>query len=433
MSNIRTTLRFVALILASQCVSRPADGDSALIQLSRLKSHMRAEVAGLPNYTCLETIRRFRRPFGRLSKLTLLDTVRLEIASSGGREWYGSPEARELSEQNPAKLAAGGMIANGLFATTWHNLFAIDRATFAPLGETYLNGVRTLKYSFRLSNLLKPYTVSIGGASGDVGEEGFFFADAETLDILRLEIRVTDIPPGLPLSEMESTVSLARTQIGNSNGLIPQQAELHALELEGEDYDRIDFTHCRAFQTSSSISFASHAVTATDRSNRGPASPSPRAEPKDGLPALLAVTIELTKPVTGTDPVGELISGRVVGDVVHKGHLLIENGAPVSGRLRRLNRPTDGAFFAVGIEFVELQAGDAVKRFYADLIKIEKTPQVRVAFWENVQIPGRHRDSILKLPELPGVASFFVEGKRLNLPPGFRMVWRTRGPIRGLE
>jgi hypothetical protein len=36
---------------------------------------------------------------------------------------------------------------------------------------------------------------------------------------------------------------------------------------------------------------------------------------------------------------------------------------------------------------------------------------------------------VLYLPDLPGVGSFFVQARRLDLPPGFRTTWRTRALV----
>ena len=33
------------------------------------------------------------------------------------------------------------------------------------------------------------------------------------------------------------------------------------------------------------------------------------------------------------------------------------------------------------------------------------------------------------LPDLPGVGSFFVQARQLDLPPGFRTTWKTRALV----
>jgi len=38
-------------------------------------------------------------------------------------------------------------------------------------------------------------------------------------------------------------------------------------------------------------------------------------------------------------------------------------------------------------------------------------------------------DEILSLPNLPGVGSFFVQTRHLDIPAGFRTTWKTRALV----
>jgi hypothetical protein len=90
--------------LALACAGAPQDPAPDVLLLARIKSHMREELSHTPNYTCLETISRFRKDPGSHpeahAKLTSLDTVRLEIVHSNHQEWYGSPGDRILNVDN---------------------------------------------------------------------------------------------------------------------------------------------------------------------------------------------------------------------------------------------------------------------------------------------------------------------------------------------
>ncbi|HEY3839374.1 MAG TPA: polymer-forming cytoskeletal protein, partial [Bryobacteraceae bacterium] len=135
-------------------------------------------------------------------------------------------------------------------------------------------------------------------------------------------------------------------------------------------------------------------------------------------------------PVSDTDAVGSLIEGRVVGNVLSRGKVVIPDGATVHGRIRRLEHyQGNGNEFIVGLEFTELEGSGGPVRFYADLLSVQRSPQIRIKLTETVMAGAEN----VTLHELPGVASFFVSGKTFRLPEGFGTVWRTRGPIRGLE
>ena len=402
-----------------------------VLLLARIKSHMREELDHLPNYTCLETISRFRREPSVHSKTALkpLDIVRLEIVYGGHHEWYGSPEARNLSADNPAELVGSGMIGTGAFGITLHNVF--EAATFHYQGEQEVAGRNTVLYDFQLPRLLKGLTISILGGSGTVGEEGSVWADPQSRDLIRLESRATDIPPYLPLHSLTMEMQYGRTRIGSENVLLPQQGSIHMLETSGtESYDRLDFTHCRAFTAQSSIRF--------DSDPPAPAASNPVAAPApiQTVPALLLVTVQLARPITSQDAVGTLISGRIAGDVVRKGKVVIPSGSPVRGRIRRLERFAENSAneFIVGLEFTEIEVNGEPMRFYADLLRIDRSPVIRRAISERILVRNnggeiQNQESTITLSELPGVASFFVSGTSFIIPAGYAMAWRTRGVL----
>jgi hypothetical protein len=77
-------------------------------------------------------------------------------------------------------------------------------------------------------------------------------------------------------------------------------------------------------------------------------------------------------------------------------------------------------------------------RFFADLEGTDGVPGLRQTIRTRQQpekSPLRgggetiYSDEILFLPDLPGVGSFFVQARRLDLPPGFRMTWKTRALV----
>jgi hypothetical protein len=340
-----------------------------------------------------------------------------------------------LSVDNPVAFVGSGLIGNGAFASTLNNV--LQGASFTYRGEEAWGGRMAVKYDFRLPRLLNGLTISIPGGKGTVGERGSLWADPQSLDLIRLESRADEIPPYLPLEEASTKVNYARMRIGGYNVLLAQQADLHMLGATGvEDFDHLEFTHCRAYSAESVIRFDREpqeppkALPATS-----PPIPSAPVRASQSIPALLLITVQLTTSISDKDTVGTLIEGRVSGDVLSKGKILIPNGSTVSGRIRRLERYQGGAAFIVGLEFTELTvSGGGPLLFYADLLRIDKNPRIKPTRSERVLVRDAGRtqtkDETITLPELPGVASFFVNGMTFTIPSRFRMVWRTRGPLR---
>lgn len=418
--------------LALACAATPQDLPPEVLLLSRIKRHLRDELARIPNYTCLETISRFRddpksRPQYHAG-LMRQDTVRLEIVYSEGREWYGSPGDRNLSKDHPVAFIAGGMIGDGAFALTMNNI--VEGGIFTYSGEETLDGRTAVKYDFRVPRLLKPLYFSVYGGAGTVGEGGSVWVDPQSLDLIRVESHAVEIPPSLPLQEASMSVDYSRMRIGGSDAMLAQQAGSSMLDFDGvRSYNHMEFTHCRSYTATSEISFDSKPSTPDEAAS----APSRQAAAGPAVPAFLEVTMLLTTPVSDQDSVGSLIEAKTSGNVVHKGKVVVPDGSVVRGRIRRLERWADRDAFGVGLEFSDVEAGGAVLPFYADLLRVDKDKRIQPALSQRILVhvrTGIHPvDETITLTELPGVASFFVKGATFKLPSGFRMVWRTRGLI----
>jgi hypothetical protein len=221
-------------------------------------------------------------------------------------------------------------------------------------------------------------------------------------------------------------------RIGDDNVLLAQQADLHMLHATGmESYNRLDFTHCHAYSAHSDLRFDPKPEESPQAS---PSIPSATDGAGQNVPVLLLVAVELTTSISDQDSVGTLIEGKVSSDVLRKGKLVIPHGSAVRGRIRRLERsPGDGAFI-LALEFTEVDAPAGPLPFYADLLRIDKNPEIQPTFSERVLVSSSQgvqaREEAITITELPGVASLLVSGTTFSIPNGFRMVWRTRGPIR---
>jgi hypothetical protein len=430
--------KLAAPLLAIACGAAAQGLAPEVLLLAHIRSHMRDELSRVTNYTCLETTARFQAGPGSHSKapskMQPLDTVRLEVAYTNHREWFGSPGDRNFSEDHPVAFIGSGMIGNGFFAITLNNIFVSDIATFTYRGEETLGGRTATRFDFRLPRQSSGFKVSLAEGAGMVGEQGSFWADPQSLDLIRLESQADEIPPYLPLIEMTENVYYARTRIGEYGVLLAQEADLHMLKTTGqESHNHLEYTHCRAFSAQSDIRFDSESQGAAQPSDR-PKTLSGAGGAGEAIPPFLPVTLQLTGPITDRDAVGKLIEARVSGDVVRKGKIVIPDGSLVRGRIRRLERYQTGAEFVVGLEFTEVEVNGGSLRFYADLIRMDRTPGIRPTLCEPVVVRTGDRyqatSQTVTLHELPGVASFFVSGKTFSVPTGFRMVWRTRGLIR---
>ena len=420
-----------------------------VVLLAHVKTHLREALAHLPNYTCLETMERSAKPPGK-GPLKRLDTVRLEVLYSGGSELYASPGDRRFQERDPSTFTSSGLMSTGVFAMHLKAVFLSGNAIFTWRGEEELEGRRVARYDFLLPPLVSGLSIRIAGGSGTAGMKGSAWVDPESLDVLRLEDHAYEIPAFLAVQDASTIVDYARTRVGAEDVMLPQEGVIRLLGTSGEENrNTFAFTHCRAFETQSSLNF--DAVAAAPATPAAPAAAATARELAKLLPAGLEIPIVLAAPVTEKTAVGDLIEGKIASDIVQSGRMLIPKGAVARGRVRRLEQHAETSrYFAVGLEITEIEAGGLRFQFYADLTKVDPIPGFEWTLTNTstktetsnamagvggrgARMSGQVRvteGEKLTLPDLPGVGSFFIRGDRLLLPAGFQMVWKTRSPAK---
>ncbi|MGD0776609.1 MAG: hypothetical protein ABSC05_27655 [Candidatus Solibacter sp.] len=295
-------------------------------------------------------------------------------------------------------------------------------------------GRNLARYDYEVPLSMSGNIIDLPEGRGTVGMKGSFWADRTSYDILRIVTEAEDIPPELPVSTSETSIDYAHTSLGGHDFLLPQSADSRLVRFSGEESrNHIEFTHCRLYDAESSISFDDH-----------------QGFPQFGaslvlelkrevLPAL-HIVVKLSTRITDETTVGAPIAGGVDGNILSKRSLLIPDGSSVRGRVRRLEwHDEKGGYFVVALEFTEVETAGTRYRFFADLEGMDGLPGL-VQTIRTRQRPSKSpvrsggttvdsSDEILYLPDLPGVGSFFVQSRRLDLPPGFRMTWKTRALV----
>lgn len=406
-----------------------------MLLLSRIKRHIKQELEHLPAYTCLETVQRSTSHTSKHKGLAPLDTVRLEVLYTGNRELYASPGAQDFHEHDPSSYTSGGLMGDGIFASHLHSVFVSESALFTYRGDDSVahdrGWAQAAKYDFRIPLSLSGWNITVGAARDVVASKGSFWVDPDSLDLLRMDVFADDVPPTLPVNEISLSLVYGRMRIGSDDIMLPQTAEMRLLETDGtESLDEFNFTHCRAYQVESSITFNA-AEPGPPPPGAGAPAPPRKSAATGLLPAGLIVPVTLTTPLTGDSAVGTLLEGRIAGNVALKGRVIVPAGSAIHGRLRRLERYADnGGYFIAGLEFTEVDVGGSPLRFYADLQSasgaaglewLVSTGGTRMTNlgWESITENVRTTD-------LPGVGSFFIRGSKFSLPAGFKMQWKTR-------
>jgi hypothetical protein len=425
------TFPLTAVILAGMAI--PQDLPPGVLLLSRAKNRVKEELQHLTNISCLETVQREHQP--PKGKMRPLDTVRLEVLTNGGKELFASPGDGKFSEGHPISYVGSGMLGNGVFGLYLKDILLNESVSDEYKAEEEIGGRRLARYDYRLPLMWSGESIHILEGSGKVGLHGSYWVDPQTYDVVRLELTADDIPPTLPIAEAVTNISYARTRLAdNLVVLLPESAEVRIAKFSGEiSYNRMEFTHCRVFGAESKLSFG--APDAAEQMPRfGVSSIDDTLRP---LPDGLQITVKLRSRISGGMAVGALIDGVVAANVSMKRKVVIAAGSPVRGRIRRLEHYTDPfPHYVVALEFTEVDLEGIRYRFYADPVEIEPVAGVEQLLSvphnaETRQLMGggreyRSKSETLWLPDLPGVATFFFKGGKLDLPQGFRTVWKTR-------
>ena len=223
--------------------------------LARIRAHAVETLRRQPNYTCVETIERSRRKAGT-RRYELVDSLRMEVALVDGREMFAWPGEKKFEEKPLSELVTNGAMGNGNFALHAKALFQSNAPVFTHRGESIEAGRLLVRYDFKVPQMLSGYNIRVGPQRAVVGYHGSFWADSQTLDLVRLVVHADDIPPSLPLSAASDLMSYARIPMGGSDFLLPNWSELTLTDLAGnESRNRVGFSDCRQYAGDSVLSF----------------------------------------------------------------------------------------------------------------------------------------------------------------------------------
>ena len=377
--------------------------DAALLE--RIRTRMAVNLARVPNYTCVETIERSARRSPR-QEFQTLDRLRLEVALVEGKEMYSWPGAGKFEERTPGEIVPGGTTTTGDYALHAQTVFASRSPDFNAGVEENLDGRRAIRYDFKVGQLVSGYRVQVGKQGAMVPYVGSLWAEAATLDLLRLVVDVEEIPEELGVKRATTQIDYGKVRVGASDFLLPRRVEFVVRRADGsEGRNRTDFSRCRQYVGHTEISFVEPGET--------------RAEDKRlaevGLPARLSVETRLETEIDSDQAaIGDPVMARVSYPVKKGGKVIVPKGALLRGRVRRIE-PAEarGPIFVVELEFLEVEWEQSRARWTARLDAAGP-------------VVGGSRSALSLLPDQkPGYAVLLVRGRRVRLPQGFRLLWMT--------
>ena len=371
--------------------------------LEKIRTHMADNLRRQPNYTCLETIERSRRPVG--GELQMRDVLRLEVALIDGKEMFAWPGSKEFQDPRVQTLVTFGTFGTGNFAELARAVFSGDGPEFSYAGESIRDGRMLQSWDFRVTTEHGRIRLKLYDQETVVGYRGTFYADPLTLDVTRLEI-VASNAAGDSGDSLAITIDYVPTRFGQQEFAFPSDSELHLVALGRDDQNRSQFTSCREFGAKSDLSFgdevdAPKAEASIVREIELPAG--------TDLPLALLDDIELPNAAAG-----DSVRAELTADLKWQGEVLVSKGAVARGRLTRVEHYQERVVVGLMFQDLEWPGGRAPLRL--TFVRARGLPSVR-----------SERNLVLSFGVMPAEGAVMMAPTRKRLTRGVLTVWRT-GP-----
>lgn len=335
--------------------------------LDRFTERIQGDLERLPDYVCTESVERFGRSSAE-SPWEKIDMLRLEVAFVAGRELYGFPGEHRFQDRPLAELAGRGTIGTGPFALLAQHLFVVSRAQFTYRGENSDEKGTRYEYGFDVPPTSSSYKLRAGAVEATVGFQGTFWIDAESLDLIQLDVQAYDIDEKLGLSQADTTVHYARANIEGKLILLPTDASLAVVAVDGvENLNRTRLGACRQYSAESTIRFEPANIVAATKDRTANRSAT-GADPRIPGGTLIELTLDSEMNLAAMS-IGDKVSAHVTQAIRDGDRVLIASGAMARGHLVRLEKHTiPFPSYEIGLEFETLENGGRTMPFAATMV-----------------------------------------------------------------
>jgi hypothetical protein len=395
----------------------------------------------IPRYLCTETVDRTTRapdPFysrgkvescasleaaqrNRKLKMKMLtaDRLRLDVAIIDNNESYSWVGEARFQDQSLSELVRIGSTSTGAFGSFLNAIFMSEGASYEYKGESQRQGRRALEYAFAVPLWRTSYIVANQTVSRRTPYSGTFAVDAQTLDLLRLEIHADSLAPELKMCELTTTLDYTQVHMNNLDFLLPSEADSLVINVDGhESLNRTVFSGCHQFMGESKLIF-------DDSAARVSAASQPPAQ-SIKIPAGLTLSIALAQVIDpAKDAAGDVVKGVLKKPLsLPASGLTIPKGTELSGRICELLMlyGEDATAVEFGIKWENMEFDGAQQPLELSVQSAvpgtAKADGVKASPYARVRTPQPEENRI-------GYFSFPSVRKSYRIPAGFESVWVT--------
>jgi len=263
----RVPIVLAILLISSKGFGQSPTPEDPEASLQQIRKKVADYLSRLPNYTCHEMINRVVQSLDGSERIQR-DRVDLEVAFVGNRELFALSGDTQFRETSIIKLVPSGTIGNGTFGAHANAIFLSDAAIFHYVGIAKKDHHQTYRYDFVVPQERSTFAVKHGEAAAIVSYHGSIWADSETLDLVRIELRADRMPPGLGLRFVAEDIHYGVVRIGDTDVLLPDHADIEAADVGStHSVDLFSLENCRQFSAESSVAFGQPVDNGNSNSN----------------------------------------------------------------------------------------------------------------------------------------------------------------------
>jgi hypothetical protein len=184
-----------------------------------------------------------------------VDTVEFEVAYVGRKELFARPGEEQFGERGIGEMAPG-TISDGVLGSQIDMLFASDATEFRFVGTTKKDGHKVYRYDLHVPQEKSGFLIKHDSAQAIVEFDGSVWADAETFELVRVDVKATRIPSHVGVRSVEKSMHYQVMRIADADFRLPRNAQLSATDSQGNySLNTIRLDRCRAFTGESSIKY----------------------------------------------------------------------------------------------------------------------------------------------------------------------------------
>jgi hypothetical protein len=353
------------------------------------------------------------------------------VAAVGDRELYARPGERRFQERPLAEMVGRGTIGTGQFANLAKHVFMVHEVRYGFRAKSEYRDRPAYEFEFDIPAERSNYRLRSGTEESVVAFQGSFWVDAETLDLMRLDIQAYDMPERLGLAEANTSVGYRRVPIQGHDVLLPVEASLEMVLTRGyEDLNRTRLTACRSYQVETAVRFNADVVTEGTADRVSPAAIQP-ASISISIPPRTLVEAALESELdTSAAKLGDPVIALVAREVREGEQVIVPQGTRLFGRLTRIDRQEmPFAVYEIGLELDEIELQGERVTFMATMVDagpasglIRQSRRLEPTFTKN----RNARMDILVREVQRGQGILHWDARRGPLPRGFKMKWRVQ-------